>query len=77
MESARKGFFNGPRVHWMRNLLGRVGKANKPVVSAVVKTVFAEKDRDQAHARWREVADNLRDRFRDVAELMERAIVRH
>ena len=60
-------------MHFQRNLLGRVGKANKPVVSAVVKTVFAEKDRDQAHARWREVADNLRDRFRDVAELMDEA----
>jgi transposase-like protein len=35
--------------------------------------VFAEKDRDQAHARWREVADSLRDRFRDVAELMDEA----
>ena len=33
------------RVHFMRNLLGRVSKANKPVVNAVVKTVFAEKDR--------------------------------
>ena len=43
------------------------------MVSAVVKTVFAEKERDQAHARWREVADNLRDRFRDVAELMDEA----
>ncbi|MGX0978806.1 transposase-like protein [Roseovarius sp. MBR-51] len=55
------------------NLLAGVGKTNKPVVSAVVKTVFAEKDRDQAHARWREVADNLRERFRDVAELMDKA----
>ncbi|MDZ7709538.1 MAG: hypothetical protein U5K36_05235 [Roseovarius sp.] len=39
-----------------------MSKTNKPVVSAVVKTVFAEKDRDQAHARWREVADSLRHR---------------
>ena len=61
------------RVHFQRNLLTRVGKTNNPVVSAVVKTVFAETDRDQAHARWREVADNLRDRFRDVAELMDEA----
>ena len=44
------------------------------MVSAVVKTVFAETDRDQAHARWREVAESLRERFRDVAELMERAL---
>ncbi len=43
------------------------------MVSAVVNTVFAETDRDQAHARWREVADSLRDRFRDVAELMDGA----
>ena len=27
----------------------------------------------QAHARWREVADNLRERFRDLAELMDEA----
>lgn len=60
-------------MHFQRNLLARVNKTNKPVVSAVVKTVFAEKDRDQAHARWREVADSLRDRFRDVAELMDDA----
>ena len=43
------------------------------MVSAAVKTVFAETDRDQAHARWREVADSLRERFRDVAELMDEA----
>lgn len=61
------------RVHFQRNLLARVGKTHKPVVSAVVKTVFAEKDRDQAHVRWREVADSLRERFRDVAELMDEA----
>jgi transposase-like protein len=60
-------------VHFQRNLLARVSKTNMPVVSAVVKTVFAEKDRDQAHVRWREVADNLRDRFRDVVELMDEA----
>jgi transposase-like protein len=61
------------RVHFQRNLLARVSKTHKPVVSAVAKTVFAETDRDQAHARWREVADNLRERFRDVAELMDEA----
>lgn len=61
------------RVHFQRNLLARVSKTNKPVVSAMVKTVFAEKDRNQAHLRWREVADNLRDRYRDVAELMDEA----
>ena len=61
------------RVHFQRNLLARLGKTHKRVVSAVVKTVFAETDPDQAHARWREVADSLRERFRDVAELMDEA----
>jgi len=60
-------------VHFQRNLLARVGKTSKPMVSAVVKTVFAEPDREQAHARWREVVNSLRDRFRDVAELMDEA----
>ena len=35
------------RVHFQRNLLARVGKTIKPVVSVVVKTVFAGKDRNQ------------------------------
>ena len=59
------------RVHFQRTLPARMDKTSKPVVSAAVKTVFAEKNRDQAHARWREVADSLRDRVRDVAELMD------
>ncbi len=61
------------RVHFMRNLLCRVGRAHQPVVSAAVKTIFAEKERDAAHKRWREVADGLRDRFPDVATLMDDA----
>jgi len=61
------------RVHFMRNLLCRVGRTHQPVVSAAVKTIFAEKDREAAHKRWREVADGLRDRFPDVATLMDDA----
>jgi hypothetical protein len=30
----------------------------------MMNTVFPETDRGQAHARWREVADNLHDRFK-------------
>ena len=61
-------------VHFQHNLLGCVGKAHKPAVSAVIKTVFTEKDRDQPNARWREVAENLSDRFRDVVQLMDEAV---
>lgn len=48
-------------------------KTGKPSVSAAVKTASAEKDREQAHARCREVADSLRGRFRDAAESMDEA----
>lgn len=48
----------GCPVHFQRNLLAREGKTNTPVASAVVTTVFAEKDHD---------------RFRDVTELMDDA----
>ncbi len=61
------------RVHFMRNLLCRVGRTRQPVVSAAVKTIFAEKDRDAAHKCWREVADGLREHFPDVTTPMDDA----
>jgi len=61
------------RVHFLRNLLSRVGRQNQPMVSALVRTVFAQQGRHDAHAQWREVADKLRDNFPDVAALMDEA----
>jgi putative transposase len=61
------------RVHFLRNLLSRVGRNHQPMVSALVRTVFAQRDRQDAHAQWREVADKLRDNFPDVASLMDDA----
>ena len=59
------------RVHWMRNLLGRVGKTHRAAVAALVKTVFAQEAQEAARTQWRNVADNLRERFVSVAELMD------
>ena len=59
------------RVHWMRNLLGRVGKTHRAAVAALVKTVFAQEAQEDARTQWRNVADNLRERFVSVAELMD------
>ena len=59
------------RVHWMRNLLGRVGKTHRAAVAALVKTVFAQETQEAARTQWRSVADNLRERFVSVAELMD------
>ncbi|GMG85352.1 hypothetical protein LNKW23_45720 [Paralimibaculum aggregatum] len=65
--------WQGCRVHVQRNLPARPGKTGKPMASAAVMTVLAGKGRDHAHARWREVADSLRGRFRGVTEPMEQA----
>jgi putative transposase len=59
------------RVHWMRNLLGRVGKTHRAAVTALVKTVFVQETQDAAREQWRTVSDSLRDRFPDVADLMD------
>lgn len=36
-----------------------------------MKTVFAPETQETARTQWRSVADNLRDRFACVAELMD------
>jgi transposase-like protein len=60
MESASKGFFNSPRVHFMRNALAHAGKRGRRVVSAFVATAFAQDEADSAKQQWRRVADQLR-----------------
>ncbi len=40
-------------------------------VAAVVKTVFVQETQEAARKQWRSVADNLRERFASVAELMD------
>ncbi len=61
------------RVHWMRNLLGRVPPGQRAMVAALLRTIFAQDTEDAAHEQWREVADGLRDRFPKVAALMDGA----
>ena len=61
------------RVHFMRNALAHVPKGQRAVVSALLRTVFAQEDEDGARKQWRTVADQLRDRFPKIADLMGRA----
>jgi transposase-like protein len=61
------------RVHWMRNLLGRVPAGQRAMVAALLRTIFAQDTREAAHEQWRKVADGLRERFARVAELMDGA----
>lgn len=43
------------------------------MVAAMIRTVFAQGDAKAASEQWRKVADNLRPKFRKLAELMDAA----
>ena len=61
------------RVHFMRNALAYVPKGQHSMVSAAIRTVFAQPTPDAASAAWRHVADQLRPRFPKLAALMDDA----
>ena len=61
------------RVHFMRNMLAYAPKAQRRMISAAIATVFAQATAKEAHAQWRVVADQLRERFPRIAELMDGA----
>jgi transposase-like protein len=61
------------RVHFMRNLLVRVPKVSQAMVSALIRQVFVQADEDGAHRTWRQVADQIRQRFPKAAQLMDEA----
>ena len=58
------------RVHFMRNLLARVHKAHAPMVAALVRTIFAQADRDAVEAQLDEVSSRLNQQFPDVAAML-------
>ncbi len=58
------------RVHFMRNVLAKVSKANGEMVAAAVRTIFAQPDPDAVRAQVDVVAGMLIDRFPAVAELL-------
>jgi putative transposase len=61
------------RVHFMRNALAYVPKAQHQMVAAVIRTAFVQASREEAVAQWRETADRLGERFSRLAELMDEA----
>jgi putative transposase len=54
------------RVHWMRSALAHVGKGQQSVVAAALRQAFLQADQASAHQVWRQVADQLRPRHRQV-----------
>jgi transposase-like protein len=61
------------RVHFMRNALAHVSKAEHSMVSAAIRSVFAQDNQAAASQTWRHVADQLRQRFGKLAALMDDA----
>ena len=61
------------RVHFMRNCLAHVPKAQHSMVAAAIRTVFAQEDAAAGATAWRHVADQLRPRFPKLAALMDEA----
>lgn len=47
------------RVHFMRNAMAHVGKGQRTMVAALLRTVFAQDSRAECHQQWRLVADQL------------------
>jgi putative transposase len=61
------------RVHFVRNALALVPKGTQQLVAATIRTVFAQPDAHSAREQWRRVADNFRERFPRLADLMDEA----
>jgi putative transposase len=61
------------RVHFIRNLLAHVPKAQVDMVAAVFRTIFAQPDPDAMATTWEQVRDQLAGRFPKVGPLMDDA----
>lgn len=61
------------RVHFMRNALSYVQKGSQPVVSGVIRTIFAQPDQESARSHLKQMVDTLLKQFPRVATLLESA----
>lgn len=59
------------RVHWMRNALARVPKAQHAMIAAALRQAFHQTEAASASQTWRHVADQLRGRWPKLASLMD------
>ena len=61
------------RVHFARNLLQCVPKAHQGMVTAALRSVFAQETAAEIEARWDDLAASLAERFPKAAALMHEA----
>jgi hypothetical protein len=51
----------------MRNVLGKIAKANGDMVAAAIRTIFAHPTAEDVHAQFDRIVDTLAGQFPDVA----------
>lgn len=61
------------RVHFMRNALASVGKKDKAIVTAALRTAFEADSIAASKEKWRKLIDAFEPHHGKLAELMERA----
>ena len=61
------------RVHFARNLLQRVPKAHQGMVTAALRSVFAQESTAEILSRWDDLATSLAERFPRAVELLHQA----
>jgi transposase-like protein len=61
------------RVHFARNLLAHVPKAQTDYVAAAFRTIFAQSEPAEAHAAWEKTRDEFAARFPKLGPLMDEA----
>ena len=61
------------KVHFLRNALAHAGKGQRQMVLALINTIFAQETQEAAVDQWRSVADQLRERFPKLADMMDEA----
>jgi putative transposase len=61
------------KVHFLRNALAHAGKGQRQMVLAAINTAFAQDCFDSASQQWRVVADQLREKFPKLADLLDTA----
>ena len=61
------------RVHFMRNALAHVTKGQRLMAAAAKRTAFVQDGHQAAINQWRQVADSPRERFPNLARLMDDA----
>jgi putative transposase len=60
-------------VHFLRDMLGHVAKAQQPMIAAAIRGIFQAASLDEAHQRLVEVVDRLQPVAPKVARLLEAA----